>query len=63
MSRLINFLQSDLKEIETSFESIKDVIDNKINCEENSILAKDIERVERFIIYWGYHAEDLKGGK
>jgi hypothetical protein len=63
MSRLINFLQSDLKEIETSFESIKDVIDYKINYEENSILAKDLERIESFIIYWGHHAKDLKGGK
>ena len=60
MSRLVGFLQNDLKEIDKSFESIRDVLDYKINYEENSILAKDIERIERFIIYWGHQAKDLK---
>ena len=60
MSTLINFLQDDLKEVESSFESIKDIIDYKINYEENSILEKDLKRIERFIIYWGHHAKNLK---
>ena len=60
MSRLSNFLQSDLKEVETSFESIKEIIDYKINYEPNSLIEKDLERLERFIIYWGHHAKKLK---
>jgi hypothetical protein len=60
MNRLSNFLQSDLKKVETSFESIKDIIDYKINYESNSILEKDLERIESFIIYWGHHAKKLK---
>lgn len=66
MSRLLGFLQDDLKEIDKSFESIRDVIDYKINYEENLIgtehhgLAKDIQRIESFIIYWGHHAKHLK---
>ena len=60
MSRLVGFLQDDLKEIEKSFESIRDVVDYKINYEENSILAKDIERLEQFISYWQRHSNKLK---
>ena len=60
MSRLVGFLQDDLKEIEKSFESIRDVVDYKINYEENSILAKDIERLEQFISYWQQHSNKLK---
>ena len=60
MNRLINFLQSDLEEVEASFESIKDIIDYKINYEQNSILENDLKRIERFIIYWGHHAKNLK---
>ena len=60
MSRLSKFLQDDLKEVEASFESIKDIIDYKINYESNSILEKDLESIESFIIYWGHHAKNLK---
>ena len=60
MNRLINFLEDDLKEIDHSFQNIREAIDCKINYQEESILAKDIERLETFIIYWSHHAKSLK---
>ena len=60
MNRLVNFLQDDLKEIDDSFQNIREAINCKINYQEESILAKDIERLENFIIYWSNHAKSLK---
>ena len=60
MNRLINFLQDDLKEIDHSFQNIREAINCKINYQEESMLAKDIERLETFIIYWSNHAKSLK---
>lgn len=62
MNRLVNFLQDDLKEIDHSFQNIREVIDCKINyrCQEESMLAKDIERLETFISYWKQHSKSLE---
>tara|TARA_R100000734_G_scaffold1764_1_gene1904 strand:+ start:309 stop:509 length:201 start_codon:yes stop_codon:yes gene_type:complete len=60
MNRLINFLQDDLKEIDHSFQNIREAINCKINYQEESTLAKDIERLETFIIYWSNHAKSFK---
>ena len=60
MNRLINFLQDDLKEIDHSFQNIREAINCKINYQEESMLAKDIEGLETFIIYWSNHAKSLK---
>ena len=60
MSRLVNFLQEDLKEIDHSFQNIREAINCKINYQDDSMLAKDIERLETFIIYWQQHAKSLE---
>ena len=60
MSRLVNFLQDDLKEINHSFQNIREAIDCKINYQEESMLAKDIERLETFLSYWQQHAKSLE---
>ena len=59
MSRLRSFLMEDLKEIDHSFQNIREAIDCKINYEDHTLLAKDIERLERFIIYWSNHAKNI----
>jgi len=49
----------DLKEIDHSFQNIREAINCKIYYEEQTLLAKDIERLERFIIYWSNHAKNI----
>ena len=60
MSRLKNFLIDDLKEIDQSFQNIREAIDCKINYQDDSILSKDIETLERFISYWRQHGQNLE---
>jgi len=60
MSRLRSFLIEDLKEIAQSFQNIREAINCKINYEDHTLLAKDIERLETFIIYWSNHAKNIK---
>ena len=60
MNRLVNFLQDDLKEIDHSLQNIREAINCKINYQEESMLAKDIERLETFICYWSNHAKNLE---
>ncbi len=60
MSRLKNFLIDDLKEIDQSFQNIREAIDCKINYQDDSILSKDIETLERFISYWRQHSQNLE---
>ena len=59
MNRLVNFLQDDLQKINHSFENIREAINCKINYEDESMLAKDIEVLETFIIYWSHHAKNI----
>jgi hypothetical protein len=59
MNRLVNFLQEDLKEISHSFQNITETINCTINVEDESMLAKDIERLETFIMYWSQHAKNI----
>ena len=59
MNRLVNFLQDDLERINHSFENIREAINCKINYEDESLLAKDIETLETFIIYWSQHAKNI----
>ena len=60
MNRLIDFLQDDLKEIDESFESLKQIVEDKIYYENRGDLENHIERIDRFISYWQQHAESLK---
>ena len=60
MNRLIAFLQDDLKEIDESFESVKQIVEDKIYYENRGDLENHIERIDRFISYWQQHAESLK---
>ena len=60
MNRLVNFLQDDLERINHSFENIREAINCKINYEDESLLAKDIETLETFIIYWSQHAKNIQ---
>lgn len=59
MNRLVKFLQDDLEEISHSFRNITEAINCKIDYEYDSMLAKDMENVENFIIYWSQHAKNL----
>tara|TARA_R100001510_G_C7462696_1_gene82508 strand:- start:303 stop:497 length:195 start_codon:yes stop_codon:yes gene_type:complete len=59
VSRLRSFLIEDLKEIDHSFQNVREAINCKIYYEQNTLLAKDIERLERFIIYWSNHAKNI----
>ena len=59
MNRLVNFLQDDLEKINHSFENIREAINCKINYEDEPMLAKDIETLETFIIYWSQHAKNI----
>ena len=59
MNRLVNFLQDDLEKINHSFQNIREAINCKINYEDESLLAKDIETLETFIIYWSQHAKNI----
>ena len=63
MNRLVNFLQDDLKEIDESFEHIKDIMEDKLHysiIREDSVLINHIEKVDNFISYWNRHAKSLK---
>mgnify|MGYP000344740048 FL=1 len=60
MNRLIGFLQDDLKEIDEYFESVKQIVEDKIYYENRGDLENHIERIDRFISYWQQHAESLK---
>ena len=59
-SILKSFLMQDLKEIDESFESVKESIENKIYYENRGDLENHIERIDRFISYWQQHAESLE---
>ena len=59
-NRLVNFLQDDLKEIDESFESVKQIMENKIYYENRGDLENHIERIDRFISYWQQHSKSFK---
>lgn len=62
-SRLKSFLIQDLKEVDESFEHIKDIIEDKLHysiIKENAALINHIERVDNFISYWQQHAKSLE---
>ena len=60
MNRLIDFLQDDLKEIDESFESLKQIVEDKIHYTNRGDLENHIERIDRFISYWKQHAKSLE---
>ena len=60
MSRLVGFLQDDLKEIDESFENIKEMIDYRLHYEDSKNIEKHIEKLEQFISYWQQHSNKLK---
>lgn len=62
-NRLVNFLQDDLKEIDESFESVKQIIEDKIYYENRGDLENHIERIDRFISYWQQHSNSFKGNE
>ena len=55
MNRLVSFLQDDLKEIDESFEHVKD----SLNYAEGKDIGKHIDRIDMFISYWLHHSESL----
>ena len=59
-NRLVGFLQDDLKEIDNSFENIKEVIENKIYYENRGDVENHIERIDQFISYWQQHSKSFK---
>jgi hypothetical protein len=59
MSRLVSFLKEDLREIDESFENVKEVIENKIYYENRGDLENHIERIDWFISYWKQHSNSL----
>ncbi len=59
-NRLVNFLQDDLKEIDESFESVKQIMEDKIYYENRGDLENHIERIDRFISYWQQHSKSFK---
>jgi hypothetical protein len=59
-NRLVGFLQDDLKEIDNSFENIKNLIENKIYYENRGDVENHIERIDQFISYWQQHSKSLK---
>jgi hypothetical protein len=56
----VGFLQDDLKEIDNSFENIKNLIENKIYYENRGDVENHIERIDQFISYWQQHSKSLK---
>ena len=60
MNRLVNFLQDDLKEIDESFENVKQVMQDKIYYDNRGDLENHIERIDRFISYWQQHVKSLE---
>ncbi len=66
MNRLVSFLQDDLKEIDESFEHIKNIIEDKLHysiIREDAVLINHIEKVDNFISYWNQHAKSLQENK
>jgi len=59
-NRLVGFLQDDLKEIDNSFENIKNLIENKIYYKNRGDVENHIERIDQFISYWQQHSKSLK---
>ena len=59
-NRLVGFLQDDLKEINNSFENIKELIENKIYYSNRGDVENHIERIDQFISYWQQHSKSLK---
>ena len=62
-NRLVNFLQEDLKEMDESFEHIKDIMENKLHysiIREDAVLINHIEKIDNFISYWNQHSKSLK---
>ena len=60
MNRLVNFLENDLKEIDESFENVKQVMQDKIYYDNRGDLENHIERIDRFISYWQQHVKSLE---
>ena len=60
MSRLVSFLQDDLKEIDESVEKIKDMIYYRLHYEDSESIEKHIEKLEQFISYWQQHSNKLQ---
>ena len=60
MNRLIGFLQDDLKEIDESFESLKQIVEDKVHYTIRGDLENHIERIDMFFSYWRQHAGSLK---
>ena len=60
MSRLVGFLQDDLNEIDESFESLKEIVEDKVYYQNRGDLENHIERIDRFISYWKQHAKSLE---
>ena len=51
------FLEDDLKEIDKSFESVKQIMVDKIYYANRGDLENHIERIDNFISYWQKHAK------
>jgi len=60
MSRLVGFLQDDLNEIDESFESLKQIVEDKVYYQNRGDLENHIERIDRFISYWKQHTKSLE---
>ena len=60
MSRLVGFLQDDLNEIDESFESLKQIVEDKVYYQNRGDLENHIQRIDRFISYWKQHAKSLE---
>ena len=52
--------QDDLKEIDNSFENIKELIENKIYYSNRGDVENHIERIDQFISNWQQHSKSLK---
>ena len=57
MNKFVNFLQDDLKEIDKSFESVKQIMVDKIYYANRGVLENHIKRIDNFISYWQKHAK------
>jgi len=55
MNNLVNFLQDDLKEINESFENVKD----SLNYGDSRNIDKHVDRIDMFISYWLQHSGSL----
>ena len=60
MNKFVNFLQDDLKEIDKSFESVKQIMVDKIYYANRGVLENHIKRIDNYISYWQENAENLE---